>query len=353
MGWTLLHIAFGAVAVWLLAEVLLQYKARLRWRLLAFGGFALVVVGVELAPSLPLIALGAAAFAVGQTFVTLSYRRGFTAGWAIAGLPGVGGRREVRPMPPEETGPRLEVTDLRAEETAEKTGEQPAYRPEPLPDDTGQYGIYARESQPGEREPGERYAEYGAADGTGGGQDGYGGQYGYGYGTGEGQDGQYAAAGTSGYPGSYGDGTGTPGQPAYDDLYATAADSYQAAQGVQSAQGAQGYASYPDYPGGYGNGGYDDGGYGTGYGTGYGADPYTGAQQQPYGQNPSDVPPGEVWVPQQRDTEPQPQPGQYGDYGTGGGPDGYGDQYGRGPDGEGGYDTPSGTGYYYGDQSRW
>ncbi|WP_199185642.1 hypothetical protein [Streptomyces carminius] len=345
MGWTLLHIAFGAVAVWLLAEVLLQYKARLRWRLLAFGGFAMVVVGVELAPSLPLIALGAAAFAVGQTFVTLSYRRGFTAGWAIGGLPGVGSRREVRPMPPEEAGPQLEVTDLRVEETAEGAGEQSAYRPEPLPDDTGQYGVYAREPQPGEQEPGERYAEYGTADGTGGGQDGYGGQYGYGgYGTGGGQDGQYAAAGDSGYPGSYGDGTGMPGQPAYDDLYATAADSSQAAQG---------YAPYPDY-----SGGYDTGGYGTGgYGAGYGADPYAGAPQQPYGQNPSDVPSGEVWVPQQRDTEPQPQPqpgqdgygGQYG-YGTG---DGYGDQYGQGPNGEAGYDTSSGAGYYYGDQSRW
>ncbi len=33
MGWTVLHIAFGVVALWLLGEVLLQYKARLRWRL--------------------------------------------------------------------------------------------------------------------------------------------------------------------------------------------------------------------------------------------------------------------------------------------------------------------------------
>jgi hypothetical protein len=35
MGWTVLYIAFGIVALWLLGEVLLQYKARLRWRLLA------------------------------------------------------------------------------------------------------------------------------------------------------------------------------------------------------------------------------------------------------------------------------------------------------------------------------
>ena len=39
MGWTVLYIAFGVVALWMLGEVLLQYKARLRWRLLAFAGF--------------------------------------------------------------------------------------------------------------------------------------------------------------------------------------------------------------------------------------------------------------------------------------------------------------------------
>ena len=46
MGWTVLYIAFGIVALWLLGEVLLQYKARLRWRLLAFVGFLGVVFGV-------------------------------------------------------------------------------------------------------------------------------------------------------------------------------------------------------------------------------------------------------------------------------------------------------------------
>ena len=39
MGYTVLYIAFGIVALWLLGEVLLQYKARLRWRVLAFCGF--------------------------------------------------------------------------------------------------------------------------------------------------------------------------------------------------------------------------------------------------------------------------------------------------------------------------
>ena len=83
MGWTILYIAFGLVAVWLLAEVLLQNKARLRWRLLAFVGFLGVVVGVLL-PQVIVIGVGVVAFAVGQTNVTLSFRRGFTTGWESA-----------------------------------------------------------------------------------------------------------------------------------------------------------------------------------------------------------------------------------------------------------------------------
>ncbi|MGZ0237867.1 hypothetical protein ACNFR4_36225, partial [Streptomyces sp. CPS1] len=78
MGWTVLYIAFGVVALWLLGEVLLQYKARLRWRLLAFAGFLGVVVGVMM-PSVLVIGAGAIAFTVGQTLVTLSFRRGFVA----------------------------------------------------------------------------------------------------------------------------------------------------------------------------------------------------------------------------------------------------------------------------------
>ncbi|MFD5422958.1 hypothetical protein ACFWJT_33700, partial [Streptomyces sp. NPDC127069] len=82
MGMTVLYIAFAFVALWLLAEVLMQYKARLRWRLLAFAGFLGVVAGVIL-PSVLVIAVGATAFAVGQTLVTLSFRKGFVAGWAL------------------------------------------------------------------------------------------------------------------------------------------------------------------------------------------------------------------------------------------------------------------------------
>ncbi|MEU3505667.1 hypothetical protein ABZ726_34925, partial [Streptomyces hundungensis] len=94
MGWTVLYIAFGVVALWLLGEVLLQYKARLRWRLLAFTGFLGVVLGV-LIPSVLVIIVGAIAFAVGQVYVTLSFRRGFSTGWALGGRPGASRRRKA------------------------------------------------------------------------------------------------------------------------------------------------------------------------------------------------------------------------------------------------------------------
>src|ERR1044072_6381053 len=125
MGWTVLYIAFGVVALWLLGEVLLQYKARLRWRLLAFVGFLGVVVGV-LIPSVVVIAIGAIAFAIGQTSVTLSFRRGFEVGWALEGIPGVAGlgrgRGRCPPADVAEPEPMLQVSDLE---------DVPASRPEP------------------------------------------------------------------------------------------------------------------------------------------------------------------------------------------------------------------------------
>lgn len=121
MGWTVLYIAFGIVALWLLGEVLLQYKARLRWRLLAFVGFLGVVFGV-LIPSVIVIGLGAAAFAVGQTYVTLSFRRGFAEGWAVGNRQGAesgadkGLGKSKRRRGEDHQDPALEVSDL---ETAE------------------------------------------------------------------------------------------------------------------------------------------------------------------------------------------------------------------------------------------
>ncbi|GAA3658444.1 hypothetical protein ACG5V6_27965 [Streptomyces chitinivorans] len=304
MGWTLLYIAFGIVAVWLLAEVLLQYKARLRWRLLAFGGFAMVVLGVVAISSVPLsltvIALGGAAFTVGQTFVTLSYRRGFTAGWALDGMPGTSRRRrEVRPMPPQDADPHLEVSGLEVHEP-----EPPAYSPEPLPDDTGGYGVYERGAAPGQ--PEERYEEQGRYDG----QERYE------------EQGQHPAHSV---PYTTGDYTGYPGY----DQGGQYAGSYD--YGYGAGDGQQQYAAYSDPHGDQGGRGYaSDPSYADGYGTGYPADPYAGQ-----------TPPGGVWVPQQRGSEPQP-----GQYAEDGGYGGYG--YGEG----GGYDPAAGAAHPYGEQPR-
>ncbi|MDQ8701488.1 hypothetical protein RCO28_03145 [Streptomyces sp. LHD-70] len=270
MGWTVLYIAFGIVALWLLGEVLLQYKARLRWRLLAFVGFLGVVVGV-LMPSIWVIGAGAATFAVGQTFVTLSFRRGFSTGWAIGGSPGASRRRKTEGLAAQD--PTLEVSDLEYEQAyapdetqpfpaqgqdfpgaaqdfpadrapdfaaPEPPQQSPVYAPEPLPDETGQYGVYQDPAFPPPP----------AAAPAGFGYDGYGNsgydqhdQQNYAY---EGQQ-QYAA---------------------YSDPYI----------GSQA-----GYGEYDTYGGQQGQAGYDPG-YQDPYAAGY----------------PSETPPGGVWVPQQR-----------------------------------------------------
>ncbi|MER6120488.1 hypothetical protein [Streptomyces sp. NPDC001743] len=284
MGWTVLYIAFGIVALWLLGEVLLQYKARLRWRLLAFTGFVGVVIGVLL-PSVFVIAVGAIAFATGQTYVTLSFRRGFSTGWAIGGSPGASRRRRGGAVDRE---PTLQVSDLEVEHDAQTPAQpeasphsEPAavYAPEPLPDDTGQYGVYTdsgrqeqhQESRQPEGQPQyaayDPYTDYPAYPAQG--QDGYGGQDAY-----DGQD-AYAGAGPYDY--------GTDHQQ-----YAAYSDPYVGTTG-----------STPQY-GTYGNDGTGDGydAYGSG---GQFADPY--AQPQAYS---SETPPGGVWVPQQREGEQYP-----------------------------------------------
>ncbi|MGW0993869.1 SCO2102 family sporulation regulator [Streptomyces sp. NPDC002520] len=292
MGWAVLYIAFGVVALWLLGEVLLQYKARLRWRLLAFAGFLGVVVGV-LMPSVVVIGVGAIAFAIGQTYVTLSFRRGFAAGWAVK-------------RPDEETGeptkrrrgkadrqdPALEVSDMENGEAGPDgdhdrryddgyghdgydrdgydrddvfspaggpepvAGNSTVYEPQPLPDDTGSYGVY-----------GDQPVAAGAGQPQGAGQ-----AYAYDY---------------SGYE-----------QQGYG----------------YDAGGQQGYANYSDpYIGAQSYGG-------TSYDTGYGQQQYG---QQGYGQDAygtggyGETPAGGVWVPQQRTDEnyggelPQEQPYPY------------------------------------------
>lgn len=310
MGWTVLYIAFGVVALWLLGEVLLQYKARLRWRLLAFVGFLGVVLGV-LIPSVIVIALGTAAFALGQTYVTLSFRRGFAAGWAVKRPDdpdgeGTGPRRRGRANRQDRQDPVLGAIDPEAAETtdhddrdavyagdnaaaygeddydrddvftpasshsqlrangaasaAESAAETTAvYEPQPLPDDTGSYGIYgdqahaAAAAQPQEQ------------------------NYAYDY---------------SGYQQQYGyDTTGQQQYANYSDPYI----------------GAQSYGGSYDTYGGQ---------------QSYGQQPYS--QDQYAGGGYGETPAGGVWVPQQRSDEtyggelPQEQqPYPYQDSGSG------------------------------------
>ncbi|MFF4395818.1 hypothetical protein [Streptomyces sp. NPDC001480] len=262
MGWTVLYIAFGIVALWLLGEVLLQYKARLRWRLLAFVGFLGVVVGV-LIPSVPVIGLGAAAFAVGQTYVTLSFRRGFAAGWAVSRPEaGATGKSKRRRGEPERQDPVLDASAVQgtqaagygdagadddydrddvfapaARSAAPTAAETTAvYEPQPMPDETGTYGIYG-DSFSGSAQP--SATQHQGADQS----------YAYDY-SGYGQQ-QY--------------GYDTGGQQQYS--------------GYTDAYGTTGYDQT------YGGQHYDQQGYGQGqYGTGG------------YGETPADG----VWVPQQR-----------------------------------------------------
>lgn len=287
MGWTVLYIAFGIVALWLLGEVLLQYKARLRWRLLAFTGFVGVVIGVLL-PSVFVIVVGAIAFATGQTYVTLSFRRGFSTGWAIGGSPGESRRRRGGGTGRE---PTLQVSDLETEddheeprrpESAPQPGPAAVYAPEPLPDDTGQYGVYTepRAQQGQHQEP--QQPQYTAYDPYAGpaaypaqGQDAYGGQETYGQDT-------YAGAGQYDY------GTDQQQYAAYSDPY------------IGTTASTPQYGTYENYGSGagYDSGGGNDDGYDGGRQF---ADPY--APSQPYA---PETPPGGVWVPQQREGEQYP-----------------------------------------------
>jgi hypothetical protein len=288
VGWTVLYIAFGLVALWLLGEVLLQYKARLRWRLLAFAGFLGVVVGVLLA-SVPVIVLGTLAFATGQTFVTLSFRRGFSTGWAMGGGPGESRRRRGGGEGAAVKEPTLEVSDL---EVSGPGYDQPppappapsVYEPQPLPDDTGQYGVYG----------GTGYDANGSAHQN---------------------QGQSHEADPSAQPqyAAYDPYTGYGQQPAQDPYAGT----YDYGTGQQS------YAAYSDPYIGTTNGAPSYGGY-DGYDSQGGQQSYTDPYAQSYGAETygTDTPPGGVWVPQQRDAEQYPpmepeQPAAPAPYGNG------------------------------------
>ncbi|MGW1839778.1 hypothetical protein [Streptomyces sp. NPDC002067] len=359
MGWAVLYIAFGCVALWLLGEVLLQHKARLRWRLLAFVGFLGVVAGVLL-PSVLVIALGAIAFATGQTYVTLSFRRGFTTGWSLRGAPRENNRR--RRAKSGARRPALHVSDVE-ETTPPPAGDGPepadgaapgpydAVPPHGTPDGHPSHDGYGPTGQPGQ----DNAWTTGGHDATGqpdpAGAWTTGGPAFEGHGTGPAFDGHGSAPAFEGHgqeaaavyaPQPLPDETGQYGiyspdarsAPHGSDAYATAfggqpTDHDPYGHGGGYAPGTQ--DAYADPYGSYAPYGTDPGAPAAG--------PYPGAQpypphdpyapvdpyaQQPYGagygtslQDYGDTPPGGVWVPQQRDgvrppaEPPHPQAPQY------------------------------------------
>lgn len=339
MAWAFLYVAFGIVALWLGGEVLFQYKARLRWRALAFGGFLLVVVGAVV-PSIVVIVIGIAAFATGQTFVTLSHRRGFTTGWALGGGPGTSRRRrggqrdEFEEYDPEEDGAAPAGDPYGAESAAEQTMVAPAYDPADYqPDDVFTPGGYPTQTFPpadfaDAPAPGyDQGFDQAGYEQAGYEQDGYQGGYGYprpAYDTGAYEQTAYAGAGTDpyGYADPYGgyQGDGFGAQPQQQPPQPEPAPVYQpgplpgetgefvafTGQGGQPMYGTPGGPppQQPGYGDPYAYGGYEqpyDPAAGYGYDQG-GYDPGYGGQQPGA---------GDPWVPQQRadGTHPQQQPG--------------------------------------------
>jgi hypothetical protein len=272
MGYSVLYVAFVVVALWLLGEVLLQYKARLRWRVLAFAGFMLVVVGVY-ERQIAVIAAGAVAFGVGQSFVTLSYKRGFATGWAIGnraesdrgrrkGPAGADPALEVGPVEPESAAPAPPVAAPAAapaeaayeapaqppvpDELAQ--GPAPVYQPMPMQDDSGEYPVFDHQTA------------YTADPYTSGGYEGYGAQ-GYDGWTGYDQQTGQQSGQQQGYQQGYEQG-GYQEQPAAS--YDASGYGYGQQQGDWQQHQQQAQQPYPQQDGGYG----------------YGYDQY--GQQQPY-----------------------------------------------------------------------
>ncbi|WP_055589260.1 hypothetical protein [Peterkaempfera griseoplana] len=253
VGYMLLYAAFVVVALWLVAELLLQNKAPLVWRALALAGFLGVVAGMQLG-SVAVIGLGAAAFAVGQTFVTLSVKRGYDAGWSLrrpdGSLPGplarvplLGGEGEPDeelPEPVGEVGPVEGWEEAYADEPADgphtpppAADPQQVYEMQPLhEDDSDGYGVYtgATATQQG----------YHDASGYGGyqQQDPYAAAYQGGW-----DQTQYGAAAYQGYQDASGYG-GYQQQDPYAAAYQGGWDQTQYTQNWDPAQQQTGYTDW-------------------------------------------------------------------------------------------------------------
>ncbi|MET9291745.1 hypothetical protein [Streptomyces sp. NPDC003077] len=317
MGLTVLYIAFGFVALWLLGEVLLQYKAPLHWRLLAFAGFLTVVAGVA-SSLVAVIVAGALVFAVGQTYVTLSVRRGVAVGWALGGKPGESRRRKggrggapgrsarrvtapTGPDPSQAAGAPAPVggptgvpasgpagapaSDLEATAAfpavSDAPDAAPPYAP-PVPEGAAGHG------GPGAMDDATRVADYAAAF------DGYGGP-------------DQPAAGQAPYAGYYGADAAPPAQQDPLSASPTPAAPQQGAPYAPYEQfDAYGQPSpSPFPPQQYG------GEQGQVYGDVFGAGHPTGTSHgaAPGGRDEfADTPPGGIWVPPQRHGDFPPQP---------------------------------------------
>ena len=227
------------------------------------------------------IGLGAVGFAVGQTYVTLSFRRGFEAGWAVRRAPA---RARTAPGPPRparsggaanptvrtrlrrssdlestaagtypQGGDPLDVDRdddvfVRPQSTPSTPSAAAVYSPEPLPDDTGTYGVY-RDDNTYAGAPDQPYA---TAD----------------------QSAQDEAFAYYGYDQQqYGYDPNQQQYAAYSDPY-IGTQTYDATASYDQSYGQQRYGQQ-----GYGQDQYGNGGYGC------------------------ETPPGGVWVPQQRNTD--------------------------------------------------
>ncbi|GAA1968766.1 hypothetical protein [Kitasatospora viridis] len=149
IGMLVLYAALAVVALWLVAELLLQSRAPLHWRGLALGAFLLVVVGMA-AHTVVLIGIGALGFAAGQLLVTLAVKAGKTTAWSLRGSDGAlpGPLAKVPLLAAATSGdPAPEVVVERDRIGEVGPIEEPAATAEPLPEpvlpeDDGDYGIY-------------------------------------------------------------------------------------------------------------------------------------------------------------------------------------------------------------------
>ena len=285
VGYLLLYAAFVVVALWLVAELLLQHKAPVVWRAVALVGFLGVVAGMRLG-SVAVIGLGAAGFAVGQTYVTLSVKRGFEAGWSLrrpdGSLPGAlarvpllagavgdepgdraGGRPPAEPVG--EVGP--------VEPVAERPG--PYAVPQPPAKEPAEPVQQVYAMQPLHEEDSEGYGAYAQATAQG-----YDSSYGVYQQQGYQQRDPYAAA----YQGGYDQTQYATGQGQVESQAPAQQQGYdQAAYGAYQQQGypQQGYQQQDPYAAAY-QGGYDQTQYTAGYDPQQQAAPGDWSQQQPY-----------------------------------------------------------------------